>query len=54
MFESRDPPMLKSFLEVHVTEKDVTFAAYRASGYEREADEPVLLDHLTLAFDPQP
>jgi hypothetical protein len=48
IFESRDPPMLKSFLEATVTEGAVTFAAYRASGFEREADSPVLLDTITL------
>jgi hypothetical protein len=44
IFENEQPPMLKSFLEVEVSRTEVTFTAYRASGFEAEADAPPIVD----------
>jgi hypothetical protein len=48
IFESSDPPMMKSFLDVAVTDDAVTITAYRASGFEVEADRPVKIDAVRI------
>jgi hypothetical protein len=50
IFESSDPPMMKSFLDVAVTDDAVTITAYRASGFEVEADRPEAIDSVRIAI----
>jgi hypothetical protein len=50
IFEYEEPPMLKSFLEVEVSARKVTFTAYRASGFEVEADNPAVVDRFEVAL----
>jgi hypothetical protein len=48
IFEAQEPPMLKSFLDVEVRGDVVKITAYRASGFESEADEPPAVDSVTI------
>jgi hypothetical protein len=48
VFESSDPPMMKSFVDVAVADDELTLTAYRASGFEVEADRPVEIDSVTI------
>jgi hypothetical protein len=52
IFENEEPPMLKSFLEVEVTRDKVEFTAFRASGFEAEAEAPVAVDRFEVELPP--
>ncbi len=48
IFEAREPPLLKSFLDVEVHRDFVKVTAYRASGFEAEADDPEPVDAFAI------